>query len=238
MKLTHKLMVYLPDTRDVELSPYGKGNLKIGPDVYTYSRIAGRYELMGTCPGSTEECEALCYAKRIQGIVKEQYYRNSKTPHVPPIPEECKLLRIHVSGDFDSVEYIMNWHLRLLNRPDVTAWAYTRSWRVPALLPALEALRSLDNLQLFASMDRSAEDMPPAGWRIAWIDGDPRAGLPTKVVAHPDEVPPMWNEFQLQATKSGTKALICPEETKSRANCQACRFCFEGSRNDVIFLKH
>ncbi len=237
MKLTEGTVVYLPDMRDVTVSRYGKGNVKIGPDVFTYSRIAGRYELLGTCPGSTPECEEICYAKRIRGDVKAKYYENSYS-EVPPIPEEARLLRIHVSGDFDSPLYIGNWFERLRVRADVTAWAYTRSWRVPSLLSSLEHLRSLPNVQLFASMDVSAEDMPPPGWRIAWIDGDPRAGRVHGTAAH--EVPSVrrFAEFELQYTASNTKALICPEETKSVKDCQECGFCFDGKRNDVIFLRH
>ena len=97
MKLTSPLIVYLPDTRGVEISPFGKGNTKIGQDVYTYSRLA-EY----TCPGATEECLEICYAKRIVGPVRDQYALNSQTADVPPLPRDCRLLRIHISGDFDS----------------------------------------------------------------------------------------------------------------------------------------
>lgn len=203
------LTVYLPDTRDVELSRYGRGNLKIGPNVFTYSRLAGR---VATCPGSTEECEALCYAKRIKGIVKEQYALNTRIVTVPPLPDECRLFRVHISGDFDSPTYIEQWIERLTERPDVTAWAYTRSWRVPALLPALERLRALPNMQLFASVDRTSED-PPPGWRAAWMDGDDRIGK---------RVP----------------SYVCPEQTGRKSSCETCRYCFDGWRNDVTFLLH
>lgn len=231
------LMVTLPDTRGVTLNPWMQGNLKIGPTVYTYSRLAGKYTLMGTCPGSTPECEEICYAKRIDGIVAMEYLKNSRTSNVPELPEDAKLVRIHISGDFDSVPYIATWILRLRQRPDVTCWAYTRSWRVPALLGQLEILRALPNMQLFASMDVSAEDMPPAGWRIAWIDGDPRAGEVANIEAHAEN--PTWlNRFQLLRTASGTKTLICPEETKGVVNCEECTYCFNGVRNDVTFLRH
>lgn len=233
MKLTDErkklLTVYLPDTRGVVLSPFGKGNLKLGPNVYTYSRLAGRYELMGTCPGSTPECEEICYAKRITGVVREQYYRNSQTPVVPKLPDDARYLRIHVSGDFDTKEYIYNWCDELELRPDVTAWAYTRSWRVPELVEPLEMLRRLPNIQLFASMDLSTEEAPPAGWRIAWIDGDYR------VQGESD------NRRIMQLSREGEtwrRGYVCPEQTGRKVNCEECRYCFDGKRHDVIFLKH
>jgi hypothetical protein len=229
MKLDQPLTVYLPDTRGVKISRYGCGNLKIGPSVYTYSRPAGR---TWTCPGSTDECEAICYAKRIEGPVAQVYRLNSHYL-VPAIPADCRLLRLHISGDFDSPEYIASWIERLTDRPDVVMWVYTRSWRVPRLLPMLEQLRALPNVQIFASMDKSHTDVPPAGWRRAWIDGDPRAGDPKLVRAHLDD--PVTHNL---VTFDGQHTYICPEETKRQPNCEACGYCFKGSTKDVTFLLH
>ena len=223
------LTVFLPDTRGVEISRFGRGNLKIGAGVYTYSRLPG-YDGLGTCPGSSDECEAICYAKRVAGPVKD-VWRGNGEDDVPPIPGDCRLLRIHVSGDFDTKQYVANWIVRLLDRPDVTCWAYTRSWRVPELLPALEGLRALPHVELFASMDSSIEEIPPAGWRIAWIDGDWRADWcpPESVFRCTDR-----NRFTIRLTPT----LVCPEETGHKRDCEACRYCFDGRRGDVTFLRH
>lgn len=225
MKLTQltraKLTVNIPDTRGVEISRYGKGNLKIGPNVYTYSMLP-----ITTCPGSTEWCRESCYAKRVvdeEGIVSYIWDLNSRTPDVPPIPNDCKLLRIHVSGDFNSVEYIEQWIKRLEERPEVQVWAYTRSWRVPELLPHLEKLRAMSGVNLFASMDESTEEMPPDGWRRAWIDGDKRL---ESVSEHN------------QRTIDYKPSYICPEETGRKKDCESCGYCIFGHVGDVTFLKH
>lgn len=254
----HHLTVYIPDTRGVTVSRFGRGNLKIGLDVYTYSRLPGlpgHYALgidgaseigfgpynEGTCPGATPECQSICYASRPvaeQGAVMGMWQDNSVTEEVPDeLPYDCVFLRLHVSGDFTSERYIDGWTNLIARNPHVKVWAYTRSWRVPALLPALERLRALSNVQLFASMDLSTEEMPPAGWRRAWIDGDERAGQVRSVHAH-SNVAEMLDDFEVQRTSDDVKALICPEETKAVANCVECGFCFHGTRNDVIFLKH
>jgi len=195
--------IYIPDTRGVVVSRYGKSNMKLGPSVFTYSRHA-----LVTCPGASEWCSKACYAQRI-GAPTTWVYDQNAGPDVPPIPAECKILRLHVSGDFDLLAYIENWILRLSERPDVRAWGYTRSWRLEWLLPALERLRALPNVQLFASTDPSMPK-PPAGWRVAWIEGD-------------EHIP--------------DSSLICPEETGEKKDCASCGYCWKPGR-DVTFLKH
>jgi len=213
-----KLEIMLPDTRGVTISRWMKNNLKLGPNVITYSKLA-----LVTCPGASVWCKGSCYALRITGVVADVYRTNEAAgADVPDLPEDAVLCRPHVSGDFDSVAYIKRWIEIVKSRPDVLFWAYTRSWRVPSLLPALEELRALPNMQLFASMDESITDLPPAGWRIAWIEGDMRIG---RIAGH--------------------TRIVCPEERKKVENCEKCGYCLRAfSPNgpmftrDVVFLKH
>jgi hypothetical protein len=247
-----QLTVYLPDTRGVTISRFGIGNLKIGLGVFTYSRLPGspaRRALglietnnrKGTCPGSTQECESICYASRPvaeQGPVYLMWERNSANDDVPmELPPDCKLLRLHISGDFTSQGYINGWYALLATRPDVTVWAYTRSWRVAELLPALERLRALPNVQLFASVDSTTPtaeidaittEHAKAGrapWRLAWIDGDHRGNR-------------TYESGRSRLTVFSSRSFVCPEETGHKANCVECRYCFDGKKNDVTFLKH
>lgn len=243
------LTVYIPDTRGVTISRFGVGNLKIGLGVHTYSRLPGEPRFaalggqahttpVGTCPGATTECQSICYAARPvteRGAVYQMWVRNSTADDIPTeLPPGCTLLRLHVSGDFTSVAYILNWRDLLDRNPQVTTWAYTRSWRVPELLPALEQLRGLPNVQLFASMDSSTVEMPPVGWRRAWIDGDERADT----AYYAQQEPHFRRTEHNHLTSDRTPTLVCPEETKRKANCEECRYCFDGKRNDVTFLKH
>lgn len=269
MSAAKEIVVHLPDTRGVVISPYGSGNLKLGFGVYTYSRPPGLPSATplggvlglplafshGTCPGATQECQAICYARRPmaeQGAVAQMWHRNAG-PRVPPIPADCRVLRIHVSGDFDTPEYIDAWIARLTERPDVTAWAYTRSWRVPALLGKLEVLRALPNLQLFASMDTSTEEVPPLGWRRAWItEGRLYATAPDEGRLSPVDpdaevlscdtdnwiATTVHSLDKDEAVVSQTPSYTCPEETGRKRDCLACGYCFEGKKHDVTFLEH
>lgn len=252
-----ELTVHLPDTRGVTLSRWGRGNIKLGMDgVYTYSRLPGRpdgeFEALaqekgfdpgtstGTCPGSSIECESICYAKRVVNtpLVWEMWKVNSWDERLPlpeydPLPEDAKIVRIHVSGDFSSVEYIEEWIKLAESRPNVDFFSYTRSWRVPELLGPLERFRALSNVQLFASMDKSIEELPPQGWRRAWIEDDPRCNL-----GDVDMQEVANTETETVGVDDVGRGYVCPEEMGRQPDCQTCGYCIRGRKHDVVFLLH
>ncbi len=237
--------VYLPDESGVTFSRWGKGNRKLGPDVYAYSRKPGLPdEDGGTCPAASDDCLSICYAFRIRQNVALWwvYEANSRSERLPgdedPLPPNAKIVRIHVSGDFSSVEYIEEWIRLAESRPEVAFFTYSRSWRIPELLACLERLRALPNVQLFASIDKSMTELPPPGWRRAWLEDDLRAisgGGPGA-----EQGLDFWlGEGQQNFTTfDGQPAYVCPEETGRKANCQSCNFCIRGTCNDVVFLLH
>ena len=166
---------------------------------------------------------------------------------LPELPEEARLLRIHVTGDFDTVTYIEAWIRLLHQHPWVSAWGYTRSWRIPELLPILEELRKLPNIQLFASMDSSIEELPPIGWRRAWLEGDERPLLGCGPGAEQglqfwlaEQGLQFWlgEGFRTFKAFDGKPVYVCPEETGHKPNCQECGYCWQGKRGDVLFLMH
>lgn len=191
-------------------SPFGRGNAKLGPHIWTYSQLPG-----ATCPGESEWCNDKCYAKRMlwRTNTRHQWTRNTDDTF-PDIPRTVSVLRLHVGGDFHSVAYIDAVERALLAAPWVTAWAYTHSWRSPRLRLRLEALRRRlgDRLQLFASTDPSTGS-PPSGWRVA------------HAVPH-------------GALVDAPTGYRCPEQSGRKPNCESCRYCFDGRRGDVIFTEH
>lgn len=255
-----QLTVHLPDTRGVIVSRWGKGNEKLGTDgLYTYSRLPGspdsRFRAIaiaagfepgssqGTCPGSTEECESICYAKRVVDTpVWGVWERNSNSEQLPweddPLPADAKIVRIHVSGDFTTPSYIEGWIALAMKRSKVLFFGYTRSWNVPMLLPGLERLRALPNVQLFASMDKSMEELPPDGWRRAWLEDDIRAisgGGPGAEQGLGFFLGEGMHNFH---AVDGAAVYVCPEEIGRKPNCQECGYCVRGTRGDVVFLVH
>lgn len=226
MSTVNNLTTYLIEDRKSAISPFGKGNSKLGNGIYTYSRLPGR--ILGTCPGSSWECEQICFAKRVinNAAVWKLWQDNTMIEEAPQIlPIDAKIVRIHVSGDFDTVKYIRSWQKLALSYPNVLFFGYTRSWRVKELLPYLTKLGEINNVTLWASMDHSIEEMPPATWRRAWIEGDDR------IIKVSDK---------MYKTYDGRKAIICPEENGLIPNCETCGYCFQykDRKSDLVFLKH
>jgi len=124
------------------------------------------------------------------------------------LPEDAPVVRIHVGGDFYSVEYVDTWRFICEARPNTQFWAYTRSWTQPELREALERLRALPNVELFASTD-TAMPLPPEGWRVAFIEDDSRAS-----------------------------GLACPHQQGHVASCLDCGYCFRKKAGNVVFQIH
>ena len=124
------------------------------------------------------------------------------------LPMEAEAVRIHVGGDFYSKPYIQSWIQICESRPTTQFWSYTLSWHIPTLLPVLEVLRALPNVELFASTDPDMP-IPPTNWRIAYIESESRAS-----------------------------GLVCPEQQNKIASCQKCQYCFHKKKGDVIFKVH
>jgi hypothetical protein len=124
------------------------------------------------------------------------------------LPENAGHVRIHVGGDFYSKEYVKSWIEVCKARPHTKFWSYTRSWNVKPLLPIMEQVRALPNIQLWASVD-SDMPMPPKGWRTSFIAGDPRA-----------------------------VGITCRHQEGKDHSCVECRHCFRKAAGNVVFKVH
>ena len=204
-----------------------QGNKKLGK-IPNFSLSAGT-----SCPGASDWCSKYCYAKGwpVGFFNKIRYSDNLSRSKMPDFERKMvhKLriyatvskikyppFRIHVSGDFYSQGYINKWIRIIRVLPQIKFYSYTRSWMIPELLPILEKLRALPNMQLFASCDSTMPD-PPQGWRVAWIEGDGKGG----VYDDPRSI-----------------GLVCPEQSDKKQNCADCKYCFMGKYKDVIFKIH
>jgi Gene product 88 len=193
------------------------GNSKLGRGVHAFS-----LPRLASCPGASEWCREHCYMANLERIYKamhEAYHANFRldADHAHELEARIRselvrrkisTVRLHVDGDFHRAGYVRMWTRIALAFPDVRFFTYTRSWTVKRLRKALDVLRAVPNVTVFASVDPTMPT-PPADWPVAWIDGDARA-----------------------------KGPICPEQRGRKATCSACGLCFSGKIKNIRFVTH
>jgi hypothetical protein len=192
----------------------GNGNRKVGRAL-TFS-LPSRL----TCPGASTWCLRRCYAfryERLRPLCLDAYGRNLflsldanrfAESMLAMLPRGLRGVRIHVSGDFYSPTYADLWTRICQGRPDIVFWSYTRSWSVPTILPSLDALHRLANVRLFASCDETMP-LPPAGWRTAFVEEDPRA-----------------------------HGVHCRKQQGQAESCLTCGYCLFSDTGHVVFKVH
>lgn len=253
------------------------GNSKVG--CYTWSIPEG-----ATCPGRSAFCLD-CYAVKMAAGVKKATMMGSRVIRLKAWAEhrdwwkremiaECRKygafapIRIHVAGDFFNAEYTKDWEEVVRECPGTYFWAYTRSWAADrsakggkALVDALESLRALPNITLYASFDPTMP-VPPQSWLWAGIYGDPRMGtnrkMPRPAIICPEIAgsPQDWKGIREQG-----KSPLGADGLPRLSTCRKCGWCWNttsaplpakvredseasgfqpmrGARGDVAFPRH
>ncbi len=199
-----------------------QGNSKLGKSIGKVALAA-----VDTCPGRGS-CEKVCYAARLMRIYpsyndmvvrQTKLLRENPEAYFGQIRADLKsngyrTVRIHESGDFESIQQIAGWMEIVADFPNVQFFGYTRSWVVPSLIGHLNLLRDFPNVQIFASVE-TGESSPPMDWRTA------------RIISKQESAP------------SGS--IKCPEQTGKRASCADCGFCISANNSktqNVLFVKH
>ena len=202
----------------------------------------GRFSIPSrvTCPGATESCLSVCYTKKgffcfpkIAKGLQNALELTKDDSFVGTISREIRnnnlsLIRVHVSGDFYSPEYVNLWIAIAKRSPNTKFYAYTRSWTIKEFKTYLVELANLPNFVLFASVDRdNQKNTIPSPLRTAYMSMDDEApDFPVDIV------------FRVNQKKEEIKnylgsSRVCPKETglKKEANknltCVVCKLCFK-----------
>jgi hypothetical protein len=135
-------------------------------------------------------------------------------------------VRIHVSGDFYSADYVRAWVTIATACPGTRFYAYTRSWRVPEMAGALAELAKCRNVRLWFSCDKGTgiPAQTPRRVKLAWMqtaedDLPSRADLVFRV-----------HRLRKTVAKRVALALVCPVKngaTGHRTDCGRCRVCID-----------
>lgn len=191
-------------------------------------------------------CRAVCYCwnqykdRTSLLIQQERNLRISQRPDFPQLMAGAILshrtlttFKFHVFGDIYSVPYARKIAKIVELCPHILFFAYTRSWRVKAFLPALKELASHDNMNLLLSYDDTTGSPPKIkGTALAWMARTDANVPPRKsliVFRATDERtmdrPPKRDYLPLTRIGGTT---VCPHENGNSKNvkCVTCRLCF------------
>lgn len=127
------------------------------------------------------------------------------------------LIRLHVLGDFPSLEYVAFWLDILTELPNVACYGYTH--RMPSWLEGDEIGDAIERLK---------EDFGER-FRIRWSFGVAIPDGAVVVTERPDGD---------RIVEDETVGTVCPAQTDATACCASCAFCWSTKDNAVVFLKH
>lgn len=220
---------------------FTKGNKKVGDNVFLWN-----VPVVDCCPGATLSCVANCYANNDnyrRPTVKSRHAWNRQAAEADNFCERAIVelrqrspseVRIHSAGDFYSPEYVRKWLAITAALPAITFWYYTRSWRVPAILPELVRLASLSNVRAWFSCDRDT-GLPDAvpNVRACWLqieDEEPPAPAPGQMAIDAESVAFRTKREGREPAKRIGLATVCPTynglPAAAGVTCETCRFCF------------
>jgi hypothetical protein len=200
------------------------GNSKLGKSIGAWSIPA-----ITTCPGRSSLCERLCYAERYVKQYKIDYApkleASKRVDFVSAMVKEAReysRVRVHVSGDFYSAEYVRAWIAIAKRSPRTLFFCYTRSWRIDSIRKALEELKALPNFVLNYSCDKET-GVPDAEWTAYMsVDDSDTPAVPVDMVFR-------VKRNTKQVKMGGVK--VCPPEIGAGfgkgVTCGACRLCFK-----------
>lgn len=204
----------------------GKNNRKIGATVEKgqfkgYGIYCLSLEERATCPmdcSMRSACfgNSMHYARRHRIEDSEVFFDRLALEIAQLLDDEPHGLsiRLHVLGDFPSVEYVSFWKEVLDEYPNVMCWGYTHrsaiSWGGDEIGDAIQ----------------SVKDAYPDRFRIRWSSDVSRADGAIVI----DHVP--------TGPRTDNRDLVCPAQTDATACCATCGLCWEAPRECIAFVKH
>ena len=163
------------------------GNSKTGKSVFTYSQLAGcrvwdtAYgPIRGTCAGQCDNCYACtgfyCMPSvrdtlALHTIITRSYLDFKKRAIIAQIKaDKIAVVRIHASGDFDSVQDVNTWFEIVKACPNTLFWTYTkRAW------DEIEILNSRDNINIVPSIVAGRVNFGPCADLLELLEAVPDA---------------------------------------------------------------
>lgn len=204
----------------------GKNSRKLG-DKITKGKLKGYalYQLTleerATCSANCE-ARSYCYGNSMQLARRHRIgdldlfasFLEDEIREILSV-EQGLMVRLHVLGDFPSVEYVDVWRLMLSRYEALSCYGYTH-WD-----------EDDGDGTAIADAIQSVKDEYPDRFRIRW-SGKARQNDGAIVIS---EIP---------TTPKFNGALVCPAQTDATACCASCGLCWESAmrKETIAFIKH
>jgi hypothetical protein len=218
-------VVTVTESEPARILVSGKNNRKIGSTVEKgkfkgYGIYCLSLEERATCP---EDCSArgICYGNGMQmarrhRIGDPDIFFDRLGFEIAELLDDHPglLIRLHVLGDFPSVEYVSFWKEVLDENPNVACFGYTHrnatAWGGDEIGDAIQAVK----------------DVHPERFRIRWSTDVSR---PDSAVIL-DHVP--------RGARGPNQEIVCPAQRDATACCATCSLCWEARSENIAFIKH
>jgi len=129
------------------------------------------------------------------------------------------IVRLHVLGDFYSVDYVKLWDELLMTYDNLAVWGYTAHKPTSAIGKEIANLRKLYSVYEVVDSPRFNVRFSDAGdTSFSALSSDKQRDTIT------------IKDYEKRAT-------VCPEQTGRVANCASCCLCWQSSE-PIIFLTH
>lgn len=125
------------------------------------------------------------------------------------------VVRLHVLGDFYSVEYVRFWTRMLVRYPALHIFGYTAHARDSDIGDEVHRLR----IQLWSR------------FAVRFSNGDRRDGPVTRTIHHGLRLDPLQDVIKGEEVK-------CPAQTLSSDSCSTCALCWSAPGRTIIFERH
>ena len=206
----------------------GFNNRKIGKIVERgrfkgYGLYCLSLEERATCPADCDVRAACCgnamqLARRHRIGDPEIFFARMEEEIAGLLKTETGLLiRLHVLGDFPSVEYVAFWLDILTQFPAVACYGYTHR-----LETDLEGDEIGDAIA-------AVKAQFPDRFRIRWSFPAPLVDGAMVIESEADAA---------DAAQDDLQAIICPAQTDATACCATCALCWATAENCILFWKH
>lgn len=215
-------VVDVTDTFQDRLLVSGKNNRKLGEAIQKgqfkgYALYGLSLEERATCPTDCD-ARAYCYGNGMQFARRHRItdmdvfyaFLQDEIRTILADPIGGLMVRLHVLGDFPSVEYVAMWSDLLSDYDRLACYGYTHR-HGDDIGKAIDALKG-------AYPDR---------FRIRWSSATPMPDGATVIGRIPEG-------------KRVAEGIVCPAQTDATACCATCGLCWEGyaKKSTIVFIKH